>query len=258
MRFLGWRVVAVFAVTVAVLSQGLELLRSALFIDGDVVALVQYGPVLAALVTWLVFRRRIAEILPTPVSGRQVRSRLGLAVAVCALIAVLLWIVFAVIGGRSIYGFETVGGMPFVVLALVWLIGATAEEIGWRGMLQPLLESVLPRWGAAIVTGLLWSVWHLPVITQSLAIAVGYTASTVVFSLLLAYLGDGSAPQRVLVTSLVHWLVNLAILVVAGNTIDLPLLVPYLAAISVVTAFALSFLSRALGPRRRRPATKTA
>ena len=40
--------------------------------------------------------------------------------------------------------------------------GPLFEEFGWRGFLQPRLQLRMPAWLAAVVTGLLWSTWHLP------------------------------------------------------------------------------------------------
>ena len=40
--------------------------------------------------------------------------------------------------------------------------GPLFEEFGWRGFLQPCLQRSLPPWIAAILTGVLWATWHLP------------------------------------------------------------------------------------------------
>lgn len=42
------------------------------------------------------------------------------------------------------------------------LIGGGNEEPGWRGVMQPILETKLPFFLASLVTGLVWAVWHLP------------------------------------------------------------------------------------------------
>lgn len=234
-----------FVLAVAVISSGLEMIRAGLDIDGDVLSLAQYGPALAALVTWLVFRRRICEVMPAPVSSGQVRAHTVLGVAACTLFAALFWVGYVVVGGQETYGVRSVGGIPFAAIAVIWLVGATAEEIGWRGVLQPSLESEMPRWGAGVLTGVLWSVWHLPVMAQGVAVAGVFIASTTVFSVLLAYLGNGSPGQRVITTSIVHWLVNLALLVVSGTSIGLSELLPELAAISLTTVVFLTLFSRA-------------
>lgn len=43
---------------------------------------------------------------------------------------------------------------------MVW--GGGLEEIGWRGVLQPLLEKRFSFLAVAFIEGTVWSVWHLP------------------------------------------------------------------------------------------------
>lgn len=42
------------------------------------------------------------------------------------------------------------------------VIGGGLEEIGWRGILQPYLESIMSFSKATIIVAVIWSVWHLP------------------------------------------------------------------------------------------------
>lgn len=41
---------------------------------------------------------------------------------------------------------------------------ATGEEIGWRGFLVPVLAARLNFTGVALVSGLIWALWHYPLI----------------------------------------------------------------------------------------------
>jgi membrane protease YdiL (CAAX protease family) len=40
--------------------------------------------------------------------------------------------------------------------------GPLFEEPGWRGFLQPRLETLMPPWLAALCVGVMWSAWHIP------------------------------------------------------------------------------------------------
>lgn len=84
-------------------------------------------------------------------------------------------------GGVWLTGFGRVdlsgrpqGTVAFVVLgSLISLVSATGEEIGWRGFLVPALSR---RWSfgtTALVSGLIWGVWHVPLI-----LFAGYNAGT--------------------------------------------------------------------------------
>ena len=44
----------------------------------------------------------------------------------------------------------------------IMIIGGGLEELGWRYILQPLLEKKIGFIGATLVTALIWAVWHLP------------------------------------------------------------------------------------------------
>ena len=43
-------------------------------------------------------------------------------------------------------------------------VSATGEEIGWRGFLVPVLAQRLNFTGVALVSGVIWALWHYPLI----------------------------------------------------------------------------------------------
>jgi membrane protease YdiL (CAAX protease family) len=50
----------------------------------------------------------------------------------------------------------------FAPLLLLMVLGGGLEELGWRGVAQPELERRVGRPAAAVLVGLVWSLWHLP------------------------------------------------------------------------------------------------
>jgi uncharacterized protein len=50
----------------------------------------------------------------------------------------------------------------FILYMPLMILGGGLEEIGWRGVLQPQLEKRFSFLVAAVVEGILWSIWHLP------------------------------------------------------------------------------------------------
>ena len=44
------------------------------------------------------------------------------------------------------------------------IIAALGEEIGWRGFLAPQLSKVMSFGGVCIISGIIWSMWHWPLI----------------------------------------------------------------------------------------------
>ena len=51
--------------------------------------------------------------------------------------------------------------MPIVFLQAVFIYGGE-EELGWRGIMQPILEKKFPFPVATIITGTVWGIWHIP------------------------------------------------------------------------------------------------
>jgi uncharacterized protein len=56
--------------------------------------------------------------------------------------------------------FATTGGVRGIASAL-------GEEIGWRGFLAPRLDKALGFTPGALVTGVIWAVWHFPILLFS-------------------------------------------------------------------------------------------
>jgi uncharacterized protein len=56
----------------------------------------------------------------------------------------------------------------FLVIATVGMAGscisALGEELGWRGFLVPQLAKIMPFGGVALTSGIIWSLWHYPLI----------------------------------------------------------------------------------------------
>lgn len=51
--------------------------------------------------------------------------------------------------------------VPVVFLQAVLIYGGE-EELGWRGIMQPILEKKLPFPIATVITGTVWGIWHIP------------------------------------------------------------------------------------------------
>ena len=108
------------------------------------------------------------------------------------------------LSGGGALGFGTISAIEVLIFVLV--IG---EEIGWRGFLQPRLRRRYSIAAAGAITGVIWTLWHLPIYLQPsagllqfavfawwvvpLAIVMGFVAERTRFSVIVATVMHGSA-----------------------------------------------------------------
>lgn len=215
------------------------------------------APTVAALITERILPSgekfaRVVTLRPTTRFGHWARygvvAWLGPIVASAAAVALSVAVGALVLDLDGFSGFaeqlEALGasGLPpigmlvaiqlasMVVTPFINVIPALGEEIGWRGYLQPRLASLGP-WGATIGTGVVWGLWHAPVILLGYnypgyppVLALGMmVVFCVLVSILLGWLQTASG--TVWVPAVAHGFINgtaalPALLVAAGHPID--------------------------------------
>src|SRR5215207_6747826 len=162
-----------------------------------------FAPAAASVVSRLVLREGFADV-SFRFGGRR------------TLRVILLALVFPVITGLVAYGIAWATGlarfdpepsaglfarlagevtsspaMMFVIMLIlmtfVWVFPsaffAAGEEIGWRGyMLTRLIDAGVPR--PVLASGLIWGLWHTPVILAGMYVAIPQGSSSVVTTVL--------------------------------------------------------------------------
>lgn len=85
--------------------------------------------------------------------------------------------------------FAILFGLSMTLVSLLSLLSAAGEEIGWRGyLLTRLVEAEVPR--PVLLSGIVWAVWHLPlVLSGQYAAGPSRALSAVVFVLTVAGIG---------------------------------------------------------------------
>lgn len=122
--------------------------------QGWIVAMM-FAPTGAALLTWLITKRKI-------IWGRPRVGNLMLA-----LVPPLLVAVFYAVGtgfGVEFLGLGGINPLDLVFATLAGCLLAIGEEIGWRGMLLPLLRQRHGYFSANLLLAVIWAVFHLPII----------------------------------------------------------------------------------------------
>lgn len=71
------------------------------------------------------------------------------------------------ISGISAYGLLVISVLQVFILGpIINIIPTLGEELGWRGYLLPKLREFFPDRSALVITGMIWGVWHMPVIAM--------------------------------------------------------------------------------------------
>lgn len=132
--------------------------------DNLIVPLLQLTPLLAAIIMWLV--RRPGTFRETFATGwRGTGKWIGVGIGIIAAVAAAQT---AIAVATGIWALNPVGD---IFGAAIWIapvfamqsLFAIGEEFGWRGWLATRAAS-WGFWPVALVSGLVWIVWHLPVL----------------------------------------------------------------------------------------------
>lgn len=186
--------------------------------DPEVLSLVMLAPALGAGAAWLLVRRHTPWTLPRARPGAVVVS-LALAVAAVAIYFAALSILR---GSGSVIPRE-VAGTPLPIFLLLQAVGALAEEIGYRGLLLHGLQRWLPRWVAAVVTGILFGLWHVQYYALPPAQFGAFLVGTVALTLTMVAVMTGSFWQRMAVCTVIHLGANLALAFVGTDQVPMTL-----------------------------------
>jgi membrane protease YdiL (CAAX protease family) len=140
-------------------------------LGGWAVYLVMWAPGVAAMLTQVITERRLAGM------GWRVRTwpLLLLALGLPALYGA---VVYLPVWASGLAGFDpggwsqaAPGNAPLQALGLLLTVGilislgsALGEEIGWRGLLVPELAKLGSFRFVAVVSGLIWTLYHVPLI----------------------------------------------------------------------------------------------
>jgi uncharacterized protein len=135
-----------------------------------VVPFLMWTPGVCAIVTQFVFHRPMADLGWRPGAPRYLAVSILLPLIYCAAIYVPVWI----LGGGRFDGSFLARAFPLLPIALVQnVFFALGEEIGWRGFLVPALYRVRGFAWAGVTSGVIWGLWHLPLVVFG-----GYSAGT--------------------------------------------------------------------------------
>jgi len=200
-------------------EHGLQVIRLGLSYDGVgyLAGLGTFtGPAVASLLVTAALSGRTGVI---QLLSKLVRWRFGLQWNVIALFGLLPFALLGAIIVDSSDFFASIGVNGGVIaaylgyaLTLQLLKGPLGEEIGWRGFALPRLQQAKGPLVGTLILGILWSLWHVPVMvfipawrgdTPVLVYLVVYTLIICSLSIIMTWLYNNTGGS-VLVAILLH------------------------------------------------------
>lgn len=144
---------------------------------------------------------------------RMVRARVGWRWFALALLLTPALAALTILIGRLAGATPRVGAavpssaLPGLFVLNLWLFLIT-EEPAWRGFVLPRLQTRMTPLGAALLLGLVWGVWHLPLFLtegtfQASIPFLGFMVSILATSVMVSWLFNG-ARGSVLVAAVFH------------------------------------------------------
>jgi membrane protease YdiL (CAAX protease family) len=144
---------------------------------GFVVHILMWAPALAAFASCALLRVPVSFLGLRWPGARAIAWGYFLPVAYAAMAYLFLWYTglapadFAGFLRSSQKSLEIGAGAGVLNVVLIMSFGvlqsgvsATGEEIGWRGLLVPALAQRLGFTGVVLISGLIWALWHYPLI----------------------------------------------------------------------------------------------
>lgn len=160
-----------------------------------------YGPLFGALVAGMWRKYRQGNLASKNSANRRKPGSLKwlgfIVVYPIGLFTVALGITFVLTGFTGEF---MPLGLPiwfFLIFFVFQCLTSGMEEFGWRGYLQPLLQTKYTAEKSCYIVGILWSVWHYPFIifinhengiVMILLMLVGFTLLTVPQAFVLGWL----------------------------------------------------------------------
>jgi len=175
-----WFLVIAFAITwgsiLVIYLLGIPTPESSQEITNPLLGLLSmlgtFGPAIAAFVVrkWIT-REGFKD------AGLRLNLKAGWKYYLCAalypLVVVPVALGMAAAAGESVRGLsaESLATLiPLFVSSIVWTLVFFGEEFGWRGYLQDRIAPGKPLL-AAILTGLIWGVWHYAIVISGMSLS---------------------------------------------------------------------------------------
>ncbi|MBT2570060.1 CPBP family intramembrane glutamic endopeptidase [Planococcus sp. ISL-110] len=239
-----------------ILTEGVESLQQLLAFVFFTAAV--YGPLFGVFAAGLLLKNRKEETLVKPPVKVQQTGVLGWLLLIffypIILFSAALLVTWILSGFSVKFNWN---GLPLWFLPVFFLFQCFTsgmEEFGWRGYLQPLLQTRYTAEKACFRVGLLWSIWHYPIIiymnypngiTVVLLSLIGFTLLTIPQAYVIGWLYNSTG--NVWLCVILHaWANTVSAYLLAASPV--PLLTPI--AVAIGTWLLANYLVKKYGKEK--------
>jgi membrane protease YdiL (CAAX protease family) len=170
-----------------------------------------WSPNVAAIIIWLAQKKVISSI---QIAFSVPQFSWWMLLALIPLLVAGILLLMEVSKGNTIYwsNFKLSYILPLILINLI--MGPLGEELGWRGVLYPTLESSYGWMGSALIVGVIWAIWHAPLwflnSPQSKIPFWAFSINVVLLSILMSMIYNHSQGSIVIVV-LLHLTFNISL-----------------------------------------------
>jgi membrane protease YdiL (CAAX protease family) len=178
----------------------------------EIIALPQLAPALAYLVIILMFRDLYKPII--------------ININKIVLIKAFIAIIFPLAIFTSSYFIGKLLGInvkiqnnlfPIIIVSLLGIIiGAIAEEIGWRSFFQPTLEQKHSPFISSLIVGLIWGIWHIGHFRNGIIFMLLFLIFTISVSIIIVYILK-NMQYNLIISSPFHASINIGFIIFFTN-----------------------------------------
>jgi len=132
--------------------------------QNNLIGLLMLSPGIAAVITYLAFERSLRPIGWKLGKISYLILGLGIPLIYCFIEYGLVWM-----SGKGSYNKNFPPNFWFFLVIMLFsgTFSALLEEVAWRGFLVPKLSRLTGFTATALISGLIWAVWHYPLIIFS-------------------------------------------------------------------------------------------
>jgi len=213
---MNWKLI-LFVVFAFVFIAALAVFQMAIHLGFDKITLPQFAPLLAYLLTVSLFKDLYKPVIIN--FNKTILAKAIIAIIFPLGLFTLTYYIGTLMGmdikiQNNLFSIIVVG-----ILGII--IGATAEEIGWRSFFQPTLEKKHSVFISSLIVGLVWGMWHIGHYRNGLIFMLGFLLFTISVSMIVVYLLKNTK-YNIIISTLFHVSINIGFTILFtegfGNT----------------------------------------